>query len=199
MNIVDPERAAGIYQVVGPSELHSLQLLVRVNDDATPFVSRLRTIVTSVDPSIVLPNPVSLDDVFSEQLWEARLSSVAFVSIALIAVVLSAAGLYALMSFSVSQRTREIAIRTALGASVSRVVYAVVGRAALQLLVGVALGTGVAAAIVPHVLSEFTLRADWRLMLAVVAAAMAVTGLAACAVPTRRALRIQPVQALRDS
>lgn len=198
MNIVDPMKAAGIYHLSAPGEIQSLQLLVRVGGDATAFVPRLRTVLISVEPALVLGNPVRLDHVFSEALLEAQFSAGLFALIGAIAVALSAAGLYALMAFSVAERTREIAIRSALGARPVRIVAGVVSRALLQLLAGVALGAAIAVLIIPEILSSFTMADNWRQMLAAVSFAMLLIGLLACVVPTRRALRIQPVEALKE-
>ena len=122
-------------------------------------------------------------------LWQAKFSSVAFTLVAAIAVVLSAAGLYALMAVSVSQRTSEIAIRAALGARPFAIVRIVTARAAAQLAAGVLVGMGLALLIVPEVLDSLRMTGDWRQMMAAVAFAMAAIGLLACVVPTRRALR----------
>ena len=174
------------------------QLLVRIGGDAEAFVPRLRTILTSVEPDLVLSNPVRLDRVFSELLWQAKFSSVAFALVAAIAVVLSAAGLYALMAVSVTQRTAEIAIRSALGAPPWAIVRIVTIRAVLQLAAGVLVGTGLAFLIIPGVLENLKMTGDWRQMMAAVALAMVAIGLLACVVPTRRALRIQPSLALKQ-
>ncbi len=198
MNVVDPQKAAGVYHVIGPGQTHPQRLLVRVSGDAMAFLPKLRSILAATEPELLLENPERLDQLFNESLWEARFTSMAFASIAAIAVVLSAAGLYALMAFSVSQRTREIAIRATLGARPAVIVRAVVGRAFLQLIVGVAAGAWLATLIVPEVTNSFTLTENWRHMMAAVSVGMVLIGLLACAAPIRRALRIDPVQALRD-
>jgi putative ABC transport system permease protein len=198
MNVVDPEKGAGVYHVVAPGQIQAPQLLVRIAGDAATFVPRLRAMLIAIEPTMVLDNPVRLDHVFSEMLLQAQFSAAVFALIAVIAVGLSAAGLYALMAFAVSQRTREIAIRTALGARPLRVVSIVVSRALLQLVVGVALGVGLAAMVIPEVMNSFTMADNWRLMLAAVSIAMILIGLLACVVPTRRALRIEPVEALKE-
>jgi ABC-type antimicrobial peptide transport system permease subunit len=198
INVVDPNKGAGVYHVVAYGQIHPPQLLVRVGGDPTAFVPRLRTVLTTIEPSLVLDNPVRLDRVFSEMLWQARFSAVVFTLIAVLAVGLSAAGLYPLMAFSVSQRSREIAIRTTLGARPSEIVRSVVSRALLQLVIGVVLGAGLAVLIVPEVLNSFTLAENWRQMLIAVSIAMIAIGLLACVVPIRRALRIQPVEALKE-
>ncbi len=140
MSVIDPGKGAGVYHVVAPGELNPPHLLVRIAGDSMSFVPRLREILTTVEPSIIMDNPVRLDRAFSELLMQARFTALIFALIAVIGVVLSAAGLYALMAFAVSQRTREIAIRTALGARPARIVGAVVRRAVFQLVAGVAIG-----------------------------------------------------------
>jgi putative ABC transport system permease protein len=105
---------------------------------------------------------------------------------------------YALMAFSVSQRTREIAIRTTLGAPPLGIVRSVVSRAVVQLVIGVVLGAGLAVLIVPEVLNSSTITGNWRQILIAVSTAMTAIGLLACVAPARRALRIQPVEALKE-
>ena len=120
-----------------------------------------------------------------------------FAVVATIGACLSAAGLYALLAFSVAQRGREIAIRVALGAQRSSIVRAVVGRALVQLTAGIVLGAGLAALVVPEVLNEHTQTRDWRAAAAIVSAGLIAIGLAGCSLPTRRALRIEPIDALK--
>ena len=198
MNVVEPQKSAGIYHVIAAGQALAPQLLVRSGGDTEAFVPRLRSILTSVEPDLVLSNPVRLDRVFSELLWQAKFSSVAFALVAAIAVVLSAAGLYALMAVSVAQRTAEIAIRSALGARPWAIVRVVTIRALLQLAAGVLAGTGLALLIIPEVLESLRMTGDWRQMMAAVAFAMVAIGLVACVVPLRRALRIQPSLALKE-
>ena len=198
MNIVDPDKTAGIYHVIAPGQVHPLQLLVRVGRDPAAFEPRLRAILLAAEPDLIPNRAARLDDVFNDQLWQARFTSVAFAAIAAMAVVLSAAGLYALIAFSVSQRTREIAIRSALGARPGAIVRTVVRRALLQLAAGVVIGAWLASMIVPRVANTFTLKDNWQQMLVAVSAVMVAIGLLACVSPIRRAMRIDPVQALRD-
>ena len=198
MNIVDPDKTAGIYHVIAPGQVHPLQLLVRVGQDPAAFEPRLRALLLAAEPDLIPNRAARLDDVFNDQLWQARFTSIAFAAIAAMAVVLSAAGLYALIAFSVSQRTREIAIRSALGARPGAIVSTVVRRALLQLAAGVVIGAWLASMIVPRVANTFTLKDNWQQMLVAVSAVMIAIGLLACVSPIRRAMRIDPIQALRD-
>jgi predicted permease len=198
MNVADPSKAAGVYQLADSGQMYPAMLIARIRGDAAAFAPRLRSILTSIDAEIELENPVRLDLLVNEKLWEARFSGIGFGALAVIAIILSAAGLYALMAFSVTQRTREIAIRVALGARPASIARAVLSRALLQLLAGVALGAGLGLSIVPDILNKNVQASDWRRTLAAVAVGMIVVGLLACAVPARRALRIQPIDALKD-
>lgn len=198
MNVADPAKAAGVYYLADYGQLYPAILIARIRGDAAAFAPRLRSILTSIDADMELENPVRLDLVVNEKLWEARFGGIGFGALAVIAIILSAAGLYALMAFSVTQRTREIAIRVALGARPASIARGVLSRALLQLLAGVTLGAGLGLSIVPDILNKNVQASDWRQTLAAVAVGMIAVGLIACAVPTRRALRIQPIDALKD-
>jgi ABC-type antimicrobial peptide transport system permease subunit len=118
------------------------------------------------------------------------LTSVAWL-VGFIVLTLSATGIHSLVSFTVARRTREIGIRTALGGRTGRIVAAVFSRAFIQIGAGIVAGSALAA-VMGGVGST-------REILILVAAdvIMLVVGLAACAVPLRRALRINPTEALR--
>jgi ABC-type antimicrobial peptide transport system permease subunit len=109
-------------------------------------------------------------------------------------LLLSAAGMYAMMSFTVAQRTREIAIRAALGAAPHRLLLSVFGRAARQLALGLAAGSLLAAAIVWSADVE---PGRAVALVLTVSAVMIAVGLLAASGPARRGLHIQPADALR--
>jgi ABC-type antimicrobial peptide transport system permease subunit len=112
-------------------------------------------------------------------------------------LLLSAAGIYAMMSFTVARRRREIGIRAALGADARRILAGIFGRAAAQLAAGVALGLAVAATL--DWLGDGTLTGgNTLLLLPSVVAVMSIVGLVAAVAPARRGLAVQPVEALRD-
>jgi ABC-type antimicrobial peptide transport system permease subunit len=111
--------------------------------------------------------------------------------------VLATAGLYALVSVSVSRRTREIGIRTALGGRPAAIVSVVAKRTLVQLVLGVALGAASGAAVVLGPAADERLARDWQPLLAAAVATVLLVGVGACLRPTLRALRIRPVDALR--
>jgi putative ABC transport system permease protein len=114
------------------------------------------------------------------------------VLVGMIALMLSAAGTHALMAFTVSQRVREIGIRTALGASPSRIIAVVFSRALGQLGLGVLLGGTVAI-----LANREEIVADGPAVLFLVGAIVLAVGIIACFLPAARVLRIRPIQALK--
>jgi ABC-type antimicrobial peptide transport system permease subunit len=152
---------------------------------------QLTRIIASVDPSVRIDPVLRIDEIIGV----ARRASMFFLfAIALVTgmvLMLATAGTYSLMSFIVSRRTREIGIRKALGASTGGVLRAVFSRALLQLGIGVALG------MLPIVV--------WRdatttpALLVALPMVLFLAGAVACAVPVRRALRIEPTEALREA
>ena len=121
--------------------------------------------------------------------------SVAFGIVLLVALIFSAAGLYALMAVAVERRTREIGIRIALGANPRRVLRAIFGRAGRQLGGGIIAGNSL---ILLLAWRADSLTADLLVSSVITSVVMAVVGVLACAAPARRALRIQATEALRQ-
>lgn len=184
-----PEEHSVMYRPTLPGNGPASTLVVRVRDPNT-FASRLRTIAAEVDPRIRLTGVQKLDQVGGE---EARinwtLTAVAWL-VGFIVLLLSATGIHALMSFTVSRRTREIGIRAALGAHHGRLVAAIFSRAFLQIGAGIVVGSSIAA------LRGFDSTRQ-VMLLAAADAIVLVVGLVACAVPVWRALRVDPMEALR--
>jgi putative ABC transport system permease protein len=113
-------------------------------------------------------------------------------------LVLSAAGLYALMSFTVAQRRREIGIRTALGARPGRLLASIFARALWQIGGGVAVGVTIALFL--HRWMNIEVEGGWHIPGILPAAAIVILaiGLLSAAGPARRAIRVDPTEALRD-
>jgi predicted permease len=184
-----PEEQSVMYRPALPGGGPASNLTLRVRDPIA-FASRLRAIAAEVDPRIGLTGVQQLGSVGGEQArinW--TLTAVAWL-VAFIVLLLSAMGIHALMSFTVSRRTREIGIRAALGAHQGRLVAAIFSRAFLQIGAGIVVGSGIAS------LRGF--ESTKQVMLLIVAdAIMLVVGLVACALPVRRALAVDPMEALR--
>jgi ABC-type antimicrobial peptide transport system permease subunit len=191
----DPKKAA-IYHPVSPRDAYPGQVAVRVKGDPDAFVPRLREIATVTDPTLRLYNLEPLDQVNRSEIEFMEFWFRMLLLVSGIALTLSLAGIYAVMAFTVARRTREIGIRVALGASQRRVVAAIFRRPLIHVAIGVLTGAGVILAITllasggrinPRILGPFSL---YTLFM------MAVCMLA-CIVPTRRALRVEPTEALR--
>jgi predicted permease len=185
----EPQEQSAMYQPTAPSEGWDMSIAVRVqNPDA--FATRLRTIAADVDPRLRLTDVQPLGLVGGgEAKVNWALTSVAWL-VSLIVLLLSATGIHALMSFTVARRTREIGVRTALGARPGRILVGIFSRAFIQIGAGVVVGTALAAWLgVSSTRDVMILLAADSIMLLV--------GLTACAVPLRRALRVDPMDALR--
>src|SRR5690606_21383467 len=186
-----PHEQSAMYRPTPPMPgTSAVNLAVLVREPET-FATRLRTLAVEVDPRIRLTDVQPLTSVGGgEATMNWTLTSVAWL-IAFVVLVLSATGIHALMSFTVSRRTREIGIRTALGAGSGAIVRSIFSRAFFQIGAGVLLGSTLAAL--------FGLGSTRQVMLLLAAdAVMLMVGLTACLLPLRRALRIEPTEALRS-
>ena len=198
MNDLDPRRDEGVYHPGAPGEIHPILVAAQVGPDPLSFTARLREIAGEVDADAMIQYPRELNNAPNGDRDINRYSAGMLVFVSAIAIVLSAAGLYALMSFTVSQRRREIGIRTALGATSGSIVGAIVRRAFLQLLVGVTLGIAAGKWGISQVAGDGASRFDPSVILATLAVFMMLVGFVACLGPALRGLRIRPVEALRE-
>jgi len=189
--------ATAFHPMVPGGEDHRPSLAVRVRGgDPERFAGRLREIVASVDPMLRLDRVVPLDGIYRDALAINRFVVVAITALALSVFLLAAAGLCALMSFTVVRRHREIGIRSALGARPHRVLVGVLSRAMGQLALGTAVGVMLADR-ADRALAGGLMGGRGALVLPTVAALMAAVGIIAAWGPARRGLRIQPTEALR--
>ncbi|HEX8696450.1 MAG TPA: ABC transporter permease [Longimicrobium sp.] len=191
----DP-KAAGFYHPLAPDAAGPLHVAVRVRGSPESFGPRLRALAAGVDPTLRVDGLVPMDELSQTELQFLDFWFRITVLVSAIAVLLSLTGIYAVMSFTVSRRTREIGIRVALGADARRVVLAIFRRPLGQVALGVAAGALLIGALL-CVASEGMMPLKAVAWLAGYAAFMLGVCLLACVVPTRRALRIEPAEALR--
>ncbi len=178
-----------------PGSTNSVLTAIRVRSEAEAFGARLRASAVAVDPTLRLYDIRPLSEVGAAEQRMYEFFALIFALIAAATVILSTAGVYALVSFTVSQRTREIGIRSALGARPGQIVTAIISRSIARVGLGVVLGALLALQLADRTLADRT--SEGR-VLAPIAALMMTVGVFACVVPARRALRIQPTEALRS-
>jgi ABC-type antimicrobial peptide transport system permease subunit len=140
-----------------------------------------------------------MDMVVTQALWERRLWGVLFLIFAILALALASIGLYGVMSYLVSQRTREIGIRMALGSSQSNVLGLVARHGITLVAIGIAIGLAAAFGLTRSIQSLiFGIAPNDPLTFATVALVLSTVALIACGVPAWRAARIDPILALRQ-
>jgi predicted permease len=186
-----------MYQLALPGEWDGNTLTVRLRGQ-TPetFAPTLRRIATSVDPMLQLTSTGPMDARYRESRRDAMRLALVIALVTGSVLLLSAAGIHALMTFTVNQRRREIGIRAALGAPGQRILASVLARAARQLALGV--GVGLAASVAIDLAAGGALMSGAALLLVPgTAVFMLAVGLLAAAGPARRGLRVQPTEALR--
>ena len=137
-----------LYLAAVPGDVYPAALVVQLRSGpAARLAQRLRDVTASVDPNLRLDNLEGFADFWVRERFAFRMLALGIVAVTMSVLLMSAAGIYAMMSFTVAGRRREIGIRAALGADARRVLMGIFGRACAQLGAGVALGLAIAAAI----------------------------------------------------
>jgi predicted permease len=197
---IEEEQQHGVYapylQREGPI---NVRLMARGPADALALVQPMRAAIVAVDPDLPVEEFATLyDAIFADKKILDAFSMLFFV-FGLGALFLTIIGIYGVVSFSVSRRTREIGVRVALGARGSDIARLVLGDGGRQIAIGGAVGMLLAWALSRALASaiEPVLQADMLIFTAVLAM-LVITGLIALLVPTRRALSVEPVRALRS-
>ena len=189
MNFSDPGSPQGLY-VPLTGDTFPVSLAVRLGADAASFEARLRAHAAAVDPTIRLVGVRTLDAFLESVRTRQRWSYLGILVATLSTIALSLSGVYAVTSFFVVQRTAEIGVRVALGATSARIALGVVSRALLPAMVGTALG-GILSVVLASAL-------DLRLGVALaVSLAMLGAVLLACIGPLRRATGMHPTRAIQ--
>jgi ABC-type antimicrobial peptide transport system permease subunit len=173
-------------------------IAVRSSLPVSAAANEIRNTLHALDPSIAVGEIQTMGDLEVEASARRRFQTSLLTVFAGIALVLALVGLYGLMAYSVSRRTREVGIRMALGAQRGNVVLLVMKKAALLLALGLSAGL-VASWFATRALQSFLFGVKQHdpITIASVCALLAVCGLLAALIPARRAASIDPVQALR--
>lgn len=173
-------------------------LIVHTGGPSANALSTIRSTIQSVAPSIRLVQVQTVADLLRRSLMPPRIAAELLGAFGLLALVLAAIGTYGVMSYSVSQRTREMGVRMALGAGPSDVLRLVLQTGMAMVLVGVAVGLAIATALTRS-MNSLLYGIGWFDPLAslVTCSLLILVALVACWVPARRAARVDPLVALR--
>jgi hypothetical protein len=186
------------YHPAAPGQIHPAQLQLRLRGGPTGLAERLRDVAAAVDPTMHIDQVLTLAEIYRDHRFGDNLGAITIGAITGSVLLLSAAGLYALMAFTVAQRRREIAIRSALGAPPGQLTAAVFRRVFWQIGAGSAAGMLAAYLVGRYVPIEQI--GGWPIpgILPGAAAFMLLVGALAALGPARRGLRIDPTEALRS-
>jgi predicted permease len=173
-------------------------LVVRTSARATTYAAAVRHAIRAVDPNVFALSMTTMDEHVRFALYGERLTAQLVSAMGILGLLLAAIGLFGVVSYSVSRRTREIGVRIALGADRRDVARLVVAQAAFLSGVGIAGGILLALAAGRWLSSAlYGVSARDPLTIAVAAGTMAFVALLAAAIPARRAVRVDPIHALR--
>jgi putative ABC transport system permease protein len=189
---------AVVYLPIASNPVSRINVLAVFRGDPAATTARVREQVRALDPDLPLYNARTVDEDLVRSRWPLRVFGGLFAIVAAVALILAAVGLYAVAAYWTAQRTQEIGVRMALGATATHVRWLVTRGATSQLLAGLLLGsagTVAIARVLPAMLAG-TGGADVVTM-AVVTAILLAVGLGAVVIPARRATRLDPIAALR--
>ena len=173
-------------------------LTIRTTNDPLSLVSAVRQAIWSVDPAQPVSNIQTMDNVLAEEVTQRRIGMTLLTAFASLALLLACLGIYGVLSYAVSQRTSEIGVRMALGASRNQVLRLVMADGMRLAAVGVGIGL-VAALALTRLMAGllFGVSASNPLTLTGTTLVLASVALLACYVPARRAAKVDPMIALR--
>jgi putative ABC transport system permease protein len=186
------------YLPASQAPLQDMTLLVRTTTDPLSIVGAVRGAVLSIDPNQPISNVSTLEKVVDESIAQRRLNMLLMGLFGGLAMLLSAVGIYGLLSHAVTQRTQEMGIRMALGAQVSDVLELVLKQGMMLALAGEAIGLAGAFALTRLMRGLlFGVTPNDTTTFVVVAGVLGAVALLACYVPARRATKVDPLVALR--
>jgi putative ABC transport system permease protein len=179
-----------------PSAL--MRLVVRTDAEPMSLVPALRRGLLDVDKDQPFTEIKSMKQFISESVFRSRFNTILLGVFAAVALLLAVVGIYGVITYSVTQRTREVGIRMALGATARDVLSMIVGQGMKLSLAGVGIGLAAALALTRVMRTLlFGVSATDTLTFVVVASLLAAMSLVACVVPARRAMKVDPMEALR--
>jgi hypothetical protein len=203
INTINPQGDLGVYVPAAPGEIYPLQIGIHVGDSPEALIPRIREIVSEVDPNAFLGSTRVLGDVMQGDWYLMVAVAAGLALLVAILVTLAASAIYAIMSFSIAERTREIGIRAALGAGRGTIVFTILRRSLTQIAMGAVVGIPLATMLLSDLASppgeDRAIGPAASVSLGFGLLIIVLVGLFSCLVPTRRALAIEPSEALRGA
>ena len=175
----------------------TVEIVLRGHQAASSILPQVREAIASLDPDLPIYEVMTMTQVVQAQSMYYNIFGVFFVTFGAVALFLAAAGLYGVMSFTVTQRTREMGVRSALGAPGRRLVLLIMRRSLVQLAIGLVLGLGlwlIAAGPLEPVLYHVSPHDPY--VAALVVGVLGVVAIAASLLPAWRVTKVDPVIAL---
>jgi putative ABC transport system permease protein len=179
---------------------YSMTLVVRATGKATELTAPLRNVVRELDSTVPISSIASMDQIVGDSIASRRFATTLLAGFAALALALAGIGIYGVISYGVSQRTYEIGVRMAMGASPGSIMRLVMSEAGRMTVIGLALGL-VGAVLVDRLMRTMLVgvsATDAPTLLAV-SAVLAAVAATACLLPARRATAVSPTEALRNN
>ncbi len=194
----EPAPPGAFYRPFAQDAVPYPQLAVRADVDPLSLVAAVREQLSALDPAVTLVEVQSMDDAIGERLIPRRLPMLALTAFATVALFLATIGLYGVLAYSVSRRTKEIGIRIALGSSTGDLYRLVLRHGLSVVAIGLVLGVAGALALT-RLLTGFLFEVEPTdpVVYGAVAMVTGIVALLACVLPVRRATRVDPVEALK--
>lgn len=185
------------YETYKQMPLQYTMIVIRTSVEPYSIVGSLRRTVTQIDPDLPVFDVMTLEERIAESLVNRRTPMLLLTIFASVALFLAAIGIYGVMAYAVTQRSREIGIRLALGSGSNRVFNMVIRQGFILFLIGLPIGIGGGLGISKLIQSQlFEAKALTPVVFILVSTALAMVALLACAIPARRATAVDPVSTL---
>jgi putative ABC transport system permease protein len=176
-----------------------MDVVVRTDGSPEALLPSIRQRIHEMDAGLALANVNTMDQLLSNSAAQPRLNTFLLTAFASVALLIAAIGIYGVLAYSVNQRTREIGLRMALGATPRSVLQLIVSQGMKVVLIGVAIGL-IGGLALGRAVSSLVFGVPVRdpVTFSLVAVVLTAVALAACAIPARRAARVDPMVALRE-
>ncbi len=192
------EPAAELYFSLGQDYWPAMSLVVRSSVEPASLSASVRQVVNEVDRTVPVSNLKTMDHIVNESITQPRFNLFLLGLFSTVAMLLSAAGIYGVTAYSVTQRTHELGIRLALGAQVSDVLKIILGQGMAVIGIGLVIGLASAFALMRLLRSLlFGVGENDPLTFAAITLVLLLVALIACYIPARRATKVDPLEALR--